>query len=545
MTLRLPDPDQAATLDDLVAQLRLLKAWARGASYASITRTVNERWERAGRPSSELTTRSTVAGYFTFGRSRLDEELLVAIVLALYPEPEYGERWRRALRAIRGGMTAAALVDVQRTLPAAPAGFVGRGAQLHLLEEVARAGSVVVIHGMAGVGKTWLATWAAHHLPGGGGGNGRVHLIADLRGFDTAAPPADPSAVLAAFLRRLGLRYDQIPRDLIGRIETYRALTREVSVLVILDNAADADSVAPLVPAGRDHIVMVTSRHVLRDLPDAVHVHLTTLDPAESLALLRLTVGAGRVDADIAGALRLATQVGHHPLALSLVGEHLRAHPDWSLDDCARPVTLALAAGARSALAASVRGLPDATGRVLRLLALHPGHDIGCHAVAAIADMTPDAAGAHQAALTDAHLLQKPSAGRYTLHELVRDYAAEQLGLAEPASQVRAALARLFDYYGRTAALAVSWLRQDRHPKDAGAGSRSAADTIEAARQWMAAEYANLLHVTAYAAACGQIALARDLATALGRYQRATSAARIASGTVQLGDQWQEHDRSE
>lgn len=116
----LPDPAQAIILDDLVARLRMLKAESRDMSYAAIARAVNERWRRDGRPDSELTTKSTVAGYFAFGRSRLDEELLVAIVSALHPDPEYAERWRHALRAIRGDATAATIVDTWSGLPAAP-----------------------------------------------------------------------------------------------------------------------------------------------------------------------------------------------------------------------------------------------------------------------------------------------------------------------------------------------------------------------------------------------------------------------------------------
>src|SRR3954452_1652669 len=87
MPVRLPDPDQADCLDELVAQLRLLKACSRNTSYAAIARIVNDRWKRAARAVNELTTNSTAAGYFTFGRSRLDEDLLVAIVSSLCSDP--------------------------------------------------------------------------------------------------------------------------------------------------------------------------------------------------------------------------------------------------------------------------------------------------------------------------------------------------------------------------------------------------------------------------------------------------------------------------
>jgi hypothetical protein len=77
--------------------------------------------------NSMIWSTAAVAGYFAFGRSRLDEDLLVAIVSALHAEAEYAERWRRGLRAIRSDATAVAFVDARCGLPTAPAGFVGRG----------------------------------------------------------------------------------------------------------------------------------------------------------------------------------------------------------------------------------------------------------------------------------------------------------------------------------------------------------------------------------------------------------------------------------
>ncbi|MEO3925053.1 hypothetical protein ABGB07_14475 [Micromonosporaceae bacterium B7E4] len=518
------------SLDDLVARLRLLKAWSQDMSYAAVTRIVNDRWRRAGRPDSELTTRSTVAGYFAFGRSRLDEDLLVAIVTALHPEPEYAERWRRTLRMIRGDATAAASVDARCDLSTGPEGFVGRGAELRHLDELAGARRIVVVQGMAGVGKTWLARHATHRI-----GGCRVRLAADLRGFG-AGPPACPSAVLAGFLRRLGLRYDQIPRDLAARRAAYRALTRDVPVLVVLDDAADEHVVAPLLPGGPDRVVVVTSRRALTGLRGAAHLPLTALDPAASLDLLRRVAGAARIDADVAGARRTARRVGHHPLALSIIGRHLREHPDWPGVDYARPVALVLARGVRSGLAASVGRLPDATGHVLRLLALHPGHDIDCRAVAVLADMTVDTARTHLDTLVRAHLLQHSSTGRYSLHELARGYAAEAVRLEEPASQVRAATGRLFGYYRRTAAVAVARLSAAGRPQSCRAGPSPTPHTVAEARRWMADEHANLLGLTAHAVARGSTGLAYDLVMTLWRYQRGSGAGSRCPRSSELGD---------
>lgn len=485
----LPDPNQATSLDDLVALLRQLKAWAQDKSYAVIARQVNDRWARAGRPRSEHTTRSTVARYFAFGRSRLDEELLVAIVSVLHQQAEYAERWRHALRAIRGDAAAAALVDTRPDLPAAPRGFIGRQDELCCLVELAKARRIVVVSGMAGIGKTWLAIHAVHRLAADHG----VRLAAHLRGFDPIAPPASPSAVLVSFLRHLGLRHGQVPRHLSGQVQTYRALTGAGPALVLLDDAIDEDSVAPLVPGG-DAITIITSRRTLAGLREAAHLRLEAPDRNSSLDLLRQVAGSHRVDSDLAGAQCIIEAVGRHPMALSVIGGHMREHPDWSAADYAQPVALALDGGIRAALADSLRRLPAATRRVWRLLALHPGRDLSGPAVAALTDRPVGPVRAHLTALVDAQLVRQPSVDRYALHELVRGHAVESVGLEEPASQVRAAVGRLYHYYRWTAANAVAQIKSDRVVR-----------TLEydQACRWIADEYENLLLIMADAAVRG------------------------------------------
>lgn len=483
--MNLPDPTEAASLDDLVTRLRQLKAHARDQSYASIARAVNRAWKRAGRPDCERTNKSTVAGYFTYGRCRLDEELLVAVVTALHAEPDYPERWRHALRAIRGDATASMLADTRSGLPKPPSAPVGRRRELKLLERLSRQRGPVVVCGMAGVGKTRLALHAAHRDPGA-----RIQLAADLRGSDPARPPAAAGAVLAGFLRHLGVPAHRIPHDFGARVDMYRALTEEVPALVLLDDAADEDAVAPLIPAGRDSRTVVTSRRVLPGLHGAEHVVLYVLDPPDAVALLRAAAGAERVDADPAAAAWIAASVGHHPGALAVIAGHLRARPDWCLADCAQPVALALAGGLRGAFAVSVSRLPVVTRRMLGLLALHPGADIGEEAVAALTGLSPDDARAHLSALASAHLVRKRPDGRFALPELLRRHLQELVAMEEPASLLRAARVRLFDYYRRTAAEAMSLLNDPRtHP--------GAVPTSDDAGRWMAAEYANLLLVMA------------------------------------------------
>src|SRR2546423_1487487 len=135
-------------------------------------------------------------------------------------------------------------------------------------------GAVVIsaIAGMAGVGKTQLAIHAAHLLAQQQPFD-RV-LFVNLRGFhpDPAQPPADPAAVLDGLLRLLGMPGHRIPHDLEARTAAYRGRLAGTRTLVLLDNAAEADQVRPLLPDTAGCPVLITSRRSLSDLHRATHL---------------------------------------------------------------------------------------------------------------------------------------------------------------------------------------------------------------------------------------------------------------------------------
>ena len=141
---------------------------------------------------------------------------------------------------------------------------------------------ISAIAGMAGVGKTQLAIHAGHLLAREQPFD-RV-LFVNLRGFhpDPAQPPADPAAVLDGFLRLLGVPGQQIPHGLRrprGRLPRRLAGTR---TLVVLDNAADADQVRPLLPDTAGCPTLVTSRRSLTGLGTATHLTVDVFTPDEA-----------------------------------------------------------------------------------------------------------------------------------------------------------------------------------------------------------------------------------------------------------------------
>lgn len=523
-----PDPGRARTLDDLVDALRSLKVWAGDPSYGTIRDRVNTAWTAAGRPAEELTSRTTVADCFRAGRRRLNHDLVLAIVEALQPDVGYVTQWRQALRVIGGEVRAVSQVRVQDALPDDLAVFTGRSAELRRLCAAARGGTVVIsaIEGMAGVGKTRLAVRVGQLLdreePF------ETTLFVNLRGFhpDPAQPPADPAAVLDGFLRLLGVPAQNIPHDLDGRTRAYQARLAGTRTLVVLDNAAGADQVRPLLPDAPGCPVLVTSRRDLTDLPGAVHVAVDVFTPREALDYLTRAVPRVAVGEDPAAAARIADRCGYLPLALGLVAGHVRNKPGWTLtdhadwlDECHRDRRLDT--GVDIALGLSYRNLPTERRSLLRRLALHPAQDFDAHVAAALAGTDLDDVRADLDRLRDDHLLQQNTAGRYTFHDLVRLYATARAHDEDRPAERRAALTRLLDHYLLTAAAAMDLLHPTealRRPKLPPPGCPAPFTDAATARTWLDGERPNLVTVGTFAARDGWPAHAVNLSATLYRY---------------------------
>ena len=528
-----PDPGRAGSLDELAEGLRLLKSLTGNPSYDTITRRVNAAWETS-RPRSERVGKTTVVNCFQPGRRRLDPELVVAVVATLHPDAGYVAQWRQALRVIAGETEAAAQVRVQDALPQNLPGFTGRTAELdrlrQALERGALDGGAVVISaiaGMAGVGKTQLAVHAGHRLV-----QDKVVervLFVNLRGFhpDPAQPPADPAAVLDGFLRLLGVPGQQIPHDLSARASLYRDRLAGTRTLVVLDNAADAGQVRSLLPGTPGCPALVTSRRSLIELRPTTHLTVDVFTPGEASAFLAETAPQVPTGPDPHAAARIARRCGHLPLALGLVGAHIRAKPGWTLTDHAdrldeRHRDRRLDSGVELALDLSYRQLPADRQRLLRLLALHPGQDLDAHIAAALADSDLPLARTLLHGLCHDHLLHESIPGRYTFHDLVHAYATGQAGDEDSPPDRRAALTRLFDYFLGSAATAMDTLypaETDRRPRVPRPGTPAPAlSDPDNARAWLDTELPALVAVAAHTAAHGWPAHTTRLSGTLSRY---------------------------
>lgn len=400
-------------------------------------------------------------------------------------------------------------------LPGDVADFAGRHVELaQLLTD--RAGPATVIEaldGMAGVGKTTLAVHTAHRLaeryPD-------AQLFIDLHGHTPSQQPTTALTALEALLRAVGVPGEEIPVDLDARAALWRAELASQSVLVVLDNAADAAQVRPLMPGTTRSLTLITSRRRLVDLETAHVISLDVLPEPDAVALLTTVVGDGRVAGEAAAVKEVVERCGYLPLAIRIAGARLRSRPAWTVRHLAERLREArsplaeLSVGDSSVAAAfslSYEHLDDPRQRMFRLLGVHPGPDIDTAAAAALAAMDLAEAGRLLEQLVDDHLVQEPAVGRYRLHDLVRQHARSVAETGEPAAAREEALRRVIDFYLHTAFLASRLLDQqypliDLDAPVAGVVPSPLADDA-AAMAWFDANHHNMLAVREAAEAAG------------------------------------------
>ena len=501
----IPDPGKAADLAEFVRMLEQLRLSTGAPPLRDLAHRVGELL----RPPRQV-SKSTLADMFQPGRRRLNQDLVVAVVRALCPDEDVVRRWSAACVRVHAEAKTGGPAGVFSQLPADLATFTGRQEELARLITAATsrreadgmgAKTVVVsaIEGMAGVGKTQLAVHAAHELVRGGH-FAEVQLHVNLRGFDPDLPPADPSAVLEAFLRQLAVPAQQIPAGLDERAVMFRDRLRDRHALVLLDNAADEIQVRDLIPASPRCLVLITSRRSLAGLDGVTPYLLDTFTDAEAFDLLARIVGHDRVAAEPGAAARIIDYCDRLPLALSLTAARLRSRPAWTLAQLADRMEAgrldALRAGGRSirpVFDLSYRELTEPLQRVFRLLGQHPGPDFTAAMAAVLADISPSAAEDCLDQLLDENLVRQSTPGRYEFHDLLRAYAVEVA--AESADgDAAAALERLARWFLHSAYRAAQAMKAPVLP-ELGDGDEAASlrfDSYAAALAWCDAEHANL-----------------------------------------------------
>ncbi|NUT94427.1 MAG: hypothetical protein HOY78_20650 [Saccharothrix sp.] len=410
------------------------------------------------------------------------------------------------------GSRAAHTLPTPRQLPPALPDFAGRRADLSRLDDLLPAAgvdatTVAAVHGTAGVGKTTLVVQWAHrvqhrHFPDGS-------LFADLRGHGPSRP-LDPALVLAGFLRALGTPDDAIPADVDDQASLYRSLLSGRRTLVVLDNAAASRQVRPLLPATPGSLAVVTSRVALTGLAVSQAAHRVTLglfSAAEARSLVRRVIGDDRVDAEPRAVDALVEACARLPLALRVATTRIAARPHTTVADVVADITDeeerldALSdtgddhSAVRTVFDWSYARLSAAHARTFRRLGLHPGTEVGHHAVAALTGLDPHTARRHLEALVDLHLVAPVSRARYRVHDLLHAYAADRAEADETPEDRRRALVAVISWYARAATVADGLLFPGtaRLERDVGPTAVPVpAQDRESAAAWMTAEHTTL-----------------------------------------------------
>ncbi|HQE92986.1 MAG TPA: tetratricopeptide repeat protein [Anaerolineae bacterium] len=313
-----------------------------------------------------------------------------------------------------GGTVASLAYARLHTLPAPPRDFVGREDELETLLQAVETGGATIsgLRGMGGVGKTTLALKLAEQLtpryPD-------AQFYLDLRGVDPQ--PLTPTAVMTAVLRAY-YPTARLPEDEAQLQPLYRSVLQGQRALLLLDNAADAAQLRPLLPPA-SCLLLVTSRQRFT-LPGLHPLDLDAMPKLEAEALLREI--APRVDGRAGD---LADLCGCLPLALRWAGD--------ALNDTTMSVPRflerlqherRLLEPADAALRLSYNLLPPDLQALWRQLSIFPG-DFDWLAAAAVWAIEREPAEDALDVLTRRSLLACHNE-RYVLHDLARLWANTQ-----------------------------------------------------------------------------------------------------------------------
>ncbi|MEU2359692.1 helix-turn-helix domain-containing protein [Streptomyces noursei] len=321
-------------------------------------------------------------------------------------------------------------------LPRSISDFTGREGALDeldaLLSEVHRQNDgqavVTVVEGAAGVGKTATVVHWGHgvrsHFPDG-------VLFADLQGFGPGGRPVSTRQVLRNFMTALGAEPVEFSGEIHHLAASYRSLLTGRRLLIVLDNAATAEQVRPLLPASPRCMTVITSRSRLTGLVTRDGSHRITVPPLTASECDALLSRLGVASRPPKGASPCACQ--YLPLTVRIAAE--RRETVGGMDICERCGSDALltylystgddVSNMYTALSWSYRYLPPAVARAFRVLAAEVRDTVTVSAAARLLGVEVMGARKMLESLADIHLLQCLSSDEYRFEKTVRGFARE------------------------------------------------------------------------------------------------------------------------
>jgi DNA-binding SARP family transcriptional activator len=300
-----------------------------------------------------------------------------------------------------------------------------------LTRPVGRMAPIVVLHGIAGLGKTATAVWAAQEMtdrfPGG-----RFFLSAD-------ADPEHSTAVL-------------------------RRVARAGGALLILDDVMPAADVRPELPVSPDVTVLITSRSRCRLLPLARRLGVPPLHPDSAGELFRMVVGGQRCDREPDAVQRLVSASAGVPSVVLSLAELLSRRPEWSIADYADRVAngsdndggntadWSLTMHLRPLFDRGYAELDQLQAKVFRLAALAGEPPVTSASVAAMTTWPVQRVELLLEDLVDRSMLTGPAPGEYGFPPLLHRYGLARALLVETEEELATARHRLATHVAATTA---------------------------------------------------------------------------------------------
>jgi tetratricopeptide (TPR) repeat protein len=219
---------------------------------------------------------------------------------------------------------AAKTVSTLFTIPPPVADFTGREKELAELKAAFARGALITgVSGAGGIGKTELARRLAQELAGD---FPAARLSIDLLG--ASERPLSPDEAMRRLLEPFypNQKLPGEPEQLDG---LYRQTFTQNKSLLLLDNAADAAQVRPLIPPPPSAAIVTSRQHFTLSEFGLTPLRLDVLSPEEAHQFLRATSPKLR-DASDAEVEQLADLCGRLPLALRVAASLLNDRADWT-----------------------------------------------------------------------------------------------------------------------------------------------------------------------------------------------------------------------
>jgi len=308
-------------------------------------------------------------------------------------------------------------------LPTPPADFTGRADELKELLAAVKTGGVTIsgLQGLGGVGKTALALKLAEQLKPD---YPDAQFYLDLKGVTQPLTPRDAMA----YIIRAYNPTAQLPEREEEVAALYRSVLDGKRALLLMDNARDAQQVAPLIPPAGCLLLVTSRKHFT--LPGLVEKNLDKLPPNDARDLL-LRIAPRLKKEETNQVDELARLCVYLPLALRAVASALQTRKNISLADCARNMAdrrqrLKLTE-ADAALQSSYELLSDDLRQQFRFLSVFPD-SFDIPAAASVWELPLENAQDALSELLAYSLIEFDEISqRYGLHDLVRLFADQLL----------------------------------------------------------------------------------------------------------------------